>query len=69
VTVLDDHVGFGMVNDHPWLADPALYSTDCPHSVTLWPRSRQIIAQLTAGLPDDATEKILSANAARLYGV
>jgi predicted TIM-barrel fold metal-dependent hydrolase len=69
VTVLDDHVGFGMVKEYPWLADTALYSTDYPHSVTLWPRSRQVIATLTSGLPADASEKILSANAALLYRV
>jgi predicted TIM-barrel fold metal-dependent hydrolase len=60
---------FAMVKDYPWLADTALYSTDYPHSVTLWPRSREVVAALTSGLPADATEKILSGNAARLYRV
>jgi predicted TIM-barrel fold metal-dependent hydrolase len=69
VTVLDDHVGFRLVNDYPWLADTALYSTDYPHSVTLWPRSRQVVAELAAGLPADAREKILSGNAAHLYRI
>jgi predicted TIM-barrel fold metal-dependent hydrolase len=69
VTVLDDEVGFRLVGDYPWLADCAMYSTDYPHSVTLWPRSNEHIPKLTAGLSPEATEKILSGNAARVYGV
>lgn len=69
VTVLDDHVGFKLVNDHPYLADTAMYSSDYPHSVTLWPRSREVAAELTATLSQDAAEKILAGNAARVYGV
>jgi predicted TIM-barrel fold metal-dependent hydrolase len=45
VTVLDDHVGFGLVREHPWLADCAMYSTDYPHSVTLWPNSREHVTR------------------------
>jgi predicted TIM-barrel fold metal-dependent hydrolase len=69
VTVLDDQVGFDLVKDHPWLADCAMYSTDYPHSVTLWPNSSEHVPKLTAGLGQAATEKILSGNAARVYGV
>jgi predicted TIM-barrel fold metal-dependent hydrolase len=69
VTVLDDHVGFKMVKDYPYLADCAMYSTDYPHSVCLWPRSSEHIATLTAGLDPVQTEKLLSGNAARVYGV
>jgi hypothetical protein len=69
VTVLDDQVGFDLVNDHPWLADCAMYSTDYPHSVTLWPNSNEHIPKLTAQLDPVAAEKILSGNAARVYGI
>jgi uncharacterized protein len=69
VTVLDDYVGFRLMSDYPWLADASLYSTDYPHSVTLWPRSREYVATLTADLPDDARRKVLSGNAERLFGV
>jgi predicted TIM-barrel fold metal-dependent hydrolase len=69
VTVLNDDVGFKMVPDYPYLADCALYSTDYPHSVTLWPNSKEHIAQLTKGLDPVATEKILAGNAARVYGI
>lgn len=70
VTVLDDHVGFRMTaGDYPWLADVAMFSTDYPHSVCLWPESKRHIAELTAGLSLEATQKILSGNAERVYGV
>jgi predicted TIM-barrel fold metal-dependent hydrolase len=69
VTVLDDHVGFKLVPEYPWMADAAMFSTDYPHSVCLWPNSREHIATLTAGLDAEAATKILSGNAARVYGV
>jgi predicted TIM-barrel fold metal-dependent hydrolase len=70
VTVLDDHVGFQMIRDgHSWLADVAMYSTDYPHSVCLWPNSEKHIATLFEGLATEDREKILSGNAARVYGV
>jgi predicted TIM-barrel fold metal-dependent hydrolase len=69
VTVLDDHVGFRLMVDYPWLVNASLFSTDYPHSVTLWPNSREHIATLTEGLSDDATRKVLSGNAERLFGV
>lgn len=69
VTVLDDEVGFALVKSHPWLADCAMYSTDYPHSVTLWPNSSEHVPKLTAGLDAAAATKILSGNAARVYGV
>jgi predicted TIM-barrel fold metal-dependent hydrolase len=58
-----------MVEQYPWLADTAMFSSDYPHSVTLWPNSRTHAAALTSGLPEDAAAKMLAGNAARLYGV
>ena len=68
VTVLDDDIGFRLVAEGlaPQLADAAMFSTDYPHSVCLWPNSREHIKNLTAGLTDADKEKILSGNAARL---
>ncbi len=68
-TVLDDYVGFELVARYPWLADVAMYSTDYPHSVTLWPRSVELIPELTKGLDGEAAAKILSGNAERVYGI
>jgi predicted TIM-barrel fold metal-dependent hydrolase len=69
VTVLDDQIGFDLVAAHPYLADTAMFSSDYPHSVTLWPDSRRHAEKLTAALPAAATEKILAGNAARVYRV
>ena len=69
VTILDDNVGFDLIAGHPWLADCAMWSSDYPHSVTLWPRSRQILADLSKDLKQDQLDKIAFANAARVYGI
>jgi predicted TIM-barrel fold metal-dependent hydrolase len=69
VTVLDDYVGFRLMTDYPWLVDASMYSTDYPHSVTLWPKSSELIPKLTADLPADAKRKVLAGNAERLFGV
>ena len=55
--------------DYPWLVDVAMYSTDYPHSVTLWPNSREHIARLTAPLSDEAAHMVLAGNAERVFGV
>jgi predicted TIM-barrel fold metal-dependent hydrolase len=69
--VLDDDIGFRLVAEGlaPRLADAAMFSTDYPHSVCLWPNSQEHIKQLTAGLTEADKEKILSGNAARVYGI
>jgi predicted TIM-barrel fold metal-dependent hydrolase len=70
VTVLDDDFGFGlMARGEPHLADACMFSTDYPHSVTLWPNSRAHIERLTKGISGDDVEKVLSGNAARVYHV
>jgi predicted TIM-barrel fold metal-dependent hydrolase len=70
VTVLDDDFGFRLMADgEPHLADASMFSTDYPHSVTLWPNSRSHIDRLTKGLSESDREKVLSGNAARVYRV
>ena len=69
VTVLDDYVGYRLMVDYPWLVDASMYSTDYPHSVTLWPNSSELIPKLTADLTPEATRKVLAGNAERLFGV
>jgi predicted TIM-barrel fold metal-dependent hydrolase len=71
VTVLDDHVGFRMLAEglFPALADIAMFSSDYPHSVCLWPNTRQHVDKLTVGLSEEDATKILSGTATRLYGL
>ena len=52
----------------PRLARSTMYSTDYPHSVTLWPDSKEHIAKLTRGLTDEDRHAVLAGNAARVYG-
>lgn len=68
VTSLDDYVGYAMVaNGWPELADMVMYSTDYPHSATLWPDSRTYVDKLTRDLTAEQREKVCSGNAARVY--
>ncbi len=68
-TGLDDHVGYDLIRGgSPGLADMTMFSSDYPHSVTLWPNSQKHIAELTKGLSDSDREKVLVGNAARVYG-
>jgi predicted TIM-barrel fold metal-dependent hydrolase len=70
VTILDDQVGFDLMRARfPRLADTCMFSTDYPHSVTLWPNSQEHIAKLTAGMDESDVSKVLSGNAKRVYGI
>jgi predicted TIM-barrel fold metal-dependent hydrolase len=70
VTILDDHVGFDMMRaGYPRLSDTCMFSSDYPHSVTLWPNTREYANKLTVGLDPADVEKVLSGNAARVYGI
>jgi len=69
-TGLDDHVGFQLIKaGSPRMADACMFSTDYPHSVTLWPNTQQHIAALTDGMGDDDKRKVLAGNAERVYGL
>jgi predicted TIM-barrel fold metal-dependent hydrolase len=69
VTILDDYVGFDHLRSDESLAAIAMWSTDYPHSVTLWPNSQKYIADLTEGLSSKATQKVLAGNAVRVYNL
>lgn len=70
VTILDDHLAFDLMRaGFPRLADTCMFSTDYPHSVTLWPNSQEHIAKLTAGMDEVDIDKVLAGNAERVYGI
>jgi predicted TIM-barrel fold metal-dependent hydrolase len=69
VTVLDDKLGFDMVEDEPYLADMAMFSTDYPHSICLWPDTQQDIARATVNCAPEARQKILAGNAVRVFNL
>lgn len=71
VTVLDDAIGFRIIANglYPRLADMAMFSTDYPHSVCLWPNTRKHLETLTVGLSEVDKTKVLTGNAERVYGL
>ena len=46
-----------------------MWSSDYPHSDSTWPRSREVVAEHFAGVPDEARRQIIYGNAARLYRI
>lgn len=69
VTVLDDYVGFEAMRKDPALVEMSMYSTDYPHSVSLWPNSRKLIPELTRGFDETSRAKVLSGNAVRVFNL
>jgi predicted TIM-barrel fold metal-dependent hydrolase len=47
--------------------DNMMWGSDYPHSESTFPRSRKILADILAGVPDDEQAKIVGANTARVY--
>ena len=69
VTILDDRVGFDLAKTDKGLQEMAMFSNDYPHSVTLWPRSQEVIADLTQGMDESAKHAILAGNAIRAFNL
>jgi predicted TIM-barrel fold metal-dependent hydrolase len=65
-TFIDDT--FGISHRHDIGVENILWSSDFPHSATFWPHSREKIAQDFQGVGAQDKQKILSDNAAGLYG-
>ena len=47
--------------------DNMMWGSDYPHSESTFPQSRQILAQILAGVPEDDYARIVGGNTARLY--
>jgi predicted TIM-barrel fold metal-dependent hydrolase len=66
-TFLEDHSGMAYIEHLP--PDAPMFSTDYPHSVTLWPNSAKIAGELTKGLAPELKHKVLAGNAASIYNL
>jgi predicted TIM-barrel fold metal-dependent hydrolase len=44
-----------------------MWSTDFPHIVTRWPKSRELVEEQFAGVPEDERGKILASNAVKFF--
>ncbi|HZS15508.1 MAG TPA: amidohydrolase family protein [Candidatus Dormibacteraeota bacterium] len=69
VTILDDFVGAHAAREDEVLARTAMFSSDYPHSTTLWPRSKEYIEKMTAGMNADTKHALLAGNAVRAYSL
>jgi predicted TIM-barrel fold metal-dependent hydrolase len=47
--------------------DTMMWGSDYPHSESTFPRSRQILAEILKGVPDDEQARIAGGNTARVY--
>lgn len=47
--------------------DNMMWGSDYPHSESAFPKSREILEQILAGVPTDERTKIVGGNTARLY--
>ncbi len=69
-TNVDDYAGYQMIATGlwPWMSSMTMFSSDYPHSATIWPNSRDVALKMTDGLKEEDTRKALSENAARVFG-
>ena len=49
-------------------ADNMMWGSDYPHSESTFPRSRKILAEILAGVPQDEAARIVGGTTARVYG-
>ena len=61
----EDHLG---IRDRAFIGVEALmWGSDYPHTEATFPRSRQILERILAGVPGEERRQITEANVARLY--
>jgi predicted TIM-barrel fold metal-dependent hydrolase len=58
----------GLATRHQIGLGNILWSSDYPHADSTWPESQKVIAEQFAGVPEGEKRRILSENAAALYG-
>ncbi|MCW2549915.1 MAG: amidohydrolase 2, partial [Mycobacterium sp.] len=44
-----------------------MWGSDYPHTESTFPRSRQILAEVLNGVPEEEAQRIVAGNAAELY--
>ena len=66
-TFIDDRVG--VRNTDLFGVDNYMWSSDYPHLMATWPRSREAVARNFQGISEEVKGKIVRENAVRLYGI
>lgn len=69
VTTIDDYVGYDLIKTgrYGYLAAMTMFSTDYPHSATIWPNSRAVANKLTEGMTEHDRSLVLRDNAIRIF--
>jgi len=69
-TNVDDYCGYQMIGTGLWpkLAEMTMFSSDYPHSATIWPDSRKVALKMIDGLKPEDARKALCGNAVRVFG-
>jgi predicted TIM-barrel fold metal-dependent hydrolase len=69
-TNVDDYCGYDLIRTglYPFLANMTMFSSDYPHSATIWPNSRAVAEKMTKGMKPEDARKVLSDNACRVFG-
>lgn len=67
---IDDYVGYDLIKTglYPYLANMTMFSSDYPHSATIWPNSRAVATKMIDGMKPEDAKKALGGNAARVFG-
>ncbi|MBV8951551.1 MAG: amidohydrolase [Actinobacteria bacterium] len=68
LTFIDEPDGLQLLR-HRLGVGNILWSTDYPHPVSSWPRSRELVEEQFRGIPDNERELIVSGNAARIWNL
>lgn len=63
--VFDDPIGIQL--RHMIGVDKIMWSTDFPHIVTRWPKSRELVQEQFAGVPEDEKRAMLAGNAVKFF--
>jgi predicted TIM-barrel fold metal-dependent hydrolase len=66
-TFIEDRPGIRLRHDAG--LDNILWSSDYPHSDSTWPRSREVIGEHFADVPEPERRQVVYGNAARLYRI
>lgn len=69
VTALDDFVGFDLAKRDEVLGRSLMWSSDYPHSSTLWPKSQEYITKLTEGMDPALKHDVIAGNAIRAFAL
>jgi predicted TIM-barrel fold metal-dependent hydrolase len=69
-TAIDDYVGYDLITTgkYPALANATMFSSDYPHSATIWPNSAKVAEQVTRNMTKEDRYKVLEGNAIRVFG-